>query len=345
MKIQLSNIENVIVKNDFTTKCSNCISSCSQISVKLTCPLHNDVRRIGKAKSESGIVFCCSNSKDHKSSNRLFKKDQNHYLIGLEKIIETKNELNTETQRLIHNLTNTNGHNIQELYAVVPQDLLTKNLDNQLENIQKIILENPLEAAKTFLRIAKNNAAMKVEFSVINKITEGVTSLKMKRHPIRKATLNLLHIFFQDFKEISVYVNVQENDDYMIIDYEIIHAALYHLLLNATKYILPNSTLNVNFIKSDRDFIIALDMVSLRIEDSEKSKIFEEGYSGKFAKKAQKNGKGLGLGTTSKVLALNDAELIIENNAKPSLSINNNGIWYDFNIFKIKFNNYAQHSV
>ncbi len=345
MKVQLTNIENVIIKNDFTTQCNNCISVCEKNSIKTTCPLFSDIRRIGKIKSESGIVFCCSDSKDHKASNKLFKKDQNHFLIGLEKIIETKNELNIETQRLIHNLTNTNGHNIQELYAVVPQDLLTKNLENQLENIQKIIVENPLEAAKTFLRIAKNNAAMKVEFSVINKLTEGVSSLKMKRHPIRKATLNLLHIFFQDFKDLSVYVNVQSNEDYLIIDYEIIHAALYHLLLNATKYILPNSTLNVNFSQSDGDFIIALDMVSLRIEDSEKNKIFEEGYSGKYAKKIQKNGKGLGLGTTSKILALNDAELIIDNNAKPNLSINNNGIWYDFNIFKIKFNNYAQHRV
>lgn len=345
MRVQLKNIENIVIKNDFTTECSKCISECNSVSVKISCPLHGDQRRIGKAETETGTVFCCSNLSDFCSSSKKFKKEQDHFLIGLEKINETKSELNTETQRLIHNLTNTNGHNIQELYAVVPQDLLTQNLDDQLDNIQKIILENPLEASKAFLRIAKNNASMKVEFSVINKLMEGASSLKMRRHPIRKATLNLLHIFFQDFKENNVYVKVQENEDYLIFDYEIIHASLYHLLLNATKYIMPNSTLNVNFIKDKEDFFIELDMVSLRIEDSEKTKIFEEGYSGKYAKKTQKAGKGLGLGTTSKVLELNDAQLIIDNNIKPRLSINSKGVWYDYNVFTIKFNNYAQHSV
>jgi signal transduction histidine kinase len=345
MRVQLTNIENIVIKNDFTTECSKCIADCNSVSIKISCPLYLDTRRIGKAKTESGTVFCCSNSKDFGSSSKLFKKEQNHFLIGLNKINDTKNELNIETQRLIHNLTNTNGHNIQELYAVVPQDLLTQNLDEQLENIQKIITENPLEAAKTFLRIAKNNASMKVEFSVINKLMEGASSLKMRRHPIRKATLNLLHIFFQDFKENNVYVKVQENEDYLIFDYEIIHASLYHLLLNATKYIMPKTTLSVNFTKDKGDFLIALDMVSLRIEDDEKNKIFEEGYSGKYAKKTQKAGKGLGLGTTSKMLELNDAQLIIDNNVKPSLSINSKGVWYDYNVFTIKFKNYAQHSV
>lgn len=345
MKIRLRNISNIELYSDFTADCNNCISQCESESVKIKCPLFNDERRIGTRSNDNGEVFCCSNSSDYKSSSRLFKSRQESLLLGLKEVGFIKEKLNLETQKLIHNLTKTNGHNIQELYAVVPQEILTQNIHEQLEYIQKIIAEEPEEAARAFLRIAKNNAAMKVEFSVINKLMEGESKLRKRRHPVKKVTLNLFHIFFQDFKDNDVYVNVEENSDYLIFDYEIIHVALYHLIHNATKYIRPNSTLNVSFTHDENDFYIVLEMSSLKIEEDEKHQLLEEGFSGGLARKLGKAGKGIGLGTTAKILALNEAELIIESNVTAKNSVKLKGINYEDNIFKIKFKNYAQQSV
>jgi signal transduction histidine kinase len=342
MRIQLKNKNRINLHSDFSAECSACINNCSSLTIKVKCPVYEDQKRIGFKENELGSVFCCSNSKDYCSSSKTFINKLESVLFGLKEIEIIKEKLNLDSQKLIHNLTKTNGHNIQELYAVVPQELLTQNLNQQLESIQKTLIENPEEAARTFLRIAKNNAAMKVEFSVINKLMEGETTIRNRRHQIRKVTLNLFHIFFQDFKDLNVYVQFEENDDYLIFDYEILHVALYHLIDNSTKYVRPNSTLFVKYEKDKDDFYLKLEMSSLKITNEEKRNLFQEGFSGSIAIKLGKSGKGLGLGTTAKILELNNAELIIENNINPNKSFKEKGIEYEENAFIIKFKNYAQ---
>lgn len=342
MRILLKNKNRINLHSDFSAECNSCISNCTALTKKVECPVYKDQRRIGFKENDLGEIFCCSNSKDYYSSSKLFINKLESILFGLKEIELIKEKLNLDSQKLIHNLTKTNGHNIQELYAVVPQELLTQNLNQQLESIQKKLIENPEEAARTFLRIAKNNAAMKVEFSVINKLMEGETTVRNRRHQIKKVTLNLFHIFFQDFKDISVYVQFDENDDYLIFDYEILHVALYHLIDNSTKYIRPHSNLLVKFNKDINDFYLRLEMSSLKISNEEKRNLFQEGFSGSVANKLGKAGKGLGLGTTAKILELNNAELIIENNIAPQKSIKEKGIEYEENAFVIKFKNYAQ---
>lgn len=342
MRIQLKNKNRIKLHSDFSTECQACINACSSLTIRLLCPIHNDQRRIGFIKSDLGEIFGCSDSKDYNASSKTFINKIESVLYGLKEIQLLKEQLNLESQKLIHNLTSTNGHNIQELYALVPQELLTQDLRKQLDFIKNTIISNPEEAARTFLRIAKNNASMKVEFSVINKLMGGDDNIRNRRHQIKKVTLNLFHIFFQDFKEINVYVYFQENDDYLIFDYEILHVALYHLIDNSTKYIRPSSTLTVKFQNDDNNYYLRLEMSSLKITDEEKKTIFQEGVSGLAAINLGKAGKGLGLGTTAKILELNNAELIIENNITPSKAIKEKGIEYEDNAFVIKFRDYVK---
>jgi hypothetical protein len=339
-KVFLQGVNGSEIYNDFSSNCNECIKSCFSESKKLECPIFNDTRRIGKIENEVGKVFSCTTDKNLINSSKSFKREVSSKILGIEQLISTKEKLNSETKNLLHNLTKTNGHNIQELYALVPQEILTQNLNEQLKTIQKIIEEDSLEAAKTFLRIAKNNAAMKTEFSVFNKLFGANPSLHKKMHPVKKVTLNLFHIYFQKFKELNVYVDFDDNEDYLIFDYESIHVSLYHLIDNASKYILPSTPLHVHFHKDENDFSIILDMISLRIEEDEKNKLLEDGFSGRVAKKLSKSGDGIGLGRVGKILQLNDAELIIRNNVNPNKSINSKGVWYDNNIFEIRLKNY-----
>lgn len=83
-------------------------------------------------------------------------------------------------------------------------------------------------------------------------------------------------------------------------------------------------------------------MSSLKIPNVEKRNLFQEGFSGSIAIKLGKSGKGLGLGTTAKILELNNAELIIENNINPNKSVKEKGIEYEENLFIIKFKNYTK---
>lgn len=335
MRVYLKDSSDKIISNQFTPDCTDCIQSCTSQSIQISCPLHNDKRRIGKLSNEMGEVFCCSDNRKYVKSSKIFKNEKETKLLGVEQLTIEKERLNSETKKLLHNLTKTNGHNIQELYALVPQEILTQNLQEQLKTIEEIIKEDPQEAAKTFLRIAKNNAAMKTEFSVFNKLFGANPTLHKKNHPIKKVTLNLFHIYFQKFKELGVYVDVQDNDDYLYIDYESFHVSLYHLIDNASKYILPGTTLHVNFEKSADQFAIIFNMISLRIEEDEIPKLLDEGFSGRHAQDLKKDGDGIGLGRIAKILEINDAALNIKVNVRPDRSIKSKGKWYDNNIFEI----------
>lgn len=336
MRVLLKSASSTEIYSDFSSECSNCIEECSSESKQLVCPLHGDKRRIGKIENEKGKVFCCTTQKDFLKSSKTFRKQVESKLLGNEHLTLAKEKLNRETKKLLHNLTKTNGHNIQELYALVPQEIITQNLSEQLNTIAGIISSDPTEAAKTFLRIAKNNAAMKTEFSVFNKLIDSNPSLHKKWHPIKKVTLNLFHPFFQKFKELNVYVQVEDNEDYVFFDYESIHVSLYHLIDNASKYVLKGTTVYVKFIKSDGFFSVILDMISLRIEDNERSRVLEDGFSGENAKKTGRAGDGIGLGRVSKILNLNDAQLIISRNTDNFQSPRVNGLDYDNNIFEVK---------
>lgn len=343
MKVKYTNSESDIIYTEFSKECNKCIENCKNNSVKIICELDKKLKRIGGKDNTNGSVFICSDSSDEVKSSKVFKKIVDVLISGVEEIEKRKLFLNLETKKLTHNLTKINAHNIQELYAVVPQEILTKNLSSQLEVISEIISKNPDEAARMFLRIAKNNATIKTEFSVFNKVFGGITTIARRRHKIRNVTLNLYHTFFLEFKERNISFYFEDNEDYIFIDYESIHSVLYHIMDNASKYTLSGSIINVKFEKTIDYFSIIYDSISLRIFDNEIKKIFEEGISGRYAKDTQKEGSGLGLWQINKILELNDGHLEIKKNIKPSLSKKINNYWYDNNIFEIKLKNYAQH--
>lgn len=62
-----------------------------------------------------------------------------------------------KVNRLVHNLSSINAHNIQEIYDLVPQDILSRNWRNQMDYIQKEIELDSRKAAMMFLRLAKHS--------------------------------------------------------------------------------------------------------------------------------------------------------------------------------------------
>lgn len=338
MRIQINNSDNQEIYTDFTSECYNCIVA----SKKITCEVDNKIKRIGFKDESNGSIFSCTNSIDLIKSSKSFKNEQEILIKGIEEIEKKKLLIKVETNRLIHNLTKTNAHNIQELYAVVPQEILTQNLSQQLKAISEIITENPEKSARMFLRIAKNNATIKTEFSVFNKVFGNDSTIKKRKHKIRKVVLNLYHNFFLEFKDNNVSVTFEDNDDYIYIDYESMHVVLYHLFDNATKYVLKGSQIFIRFSNTQEYYSILMEMKSIRIKDNEISKIFQEGYSGEIARRINKQGHGLGLGQISRILKIVNGKMLIKHNTDSRISTKINGIWYDNNVFEIRLNNYAQ---
>lgn len=321
-------------------ECFACMSRCNSSSKIVTCDLNKKKRRQGKEANKVGTAYLCSSEEDYLNSSKIFKYKLAFYLALVPEVRaireSIREELNKETKRLIHNLTSLNAHNIQEVYSIVPQDALTKNIKKQLSTTKSYIDSNTSEAAAALLRIAKNNVSIRNEFSVFKKLYEVSPMLNRNYHSIHKVVLNVLHPFFNDFAANYIDVNVSASTERVYLDYESIHVALYHIIENASKYICPSSKMQISFKRTGNVLIILFDMVSLKIEDVDVDKIFEEGYSGVNAIATEKAGNGIGMNIMLRVLRLNGASLRIRRNVYPSCAKSVDGVPYENNYFEIE---------
>lgn len=293
--------------------------------------------RAGVLKNNQGIVYATSQSKDHIKSSKTFLSDINAIGLAINFFINSKNEiennLNTNTKRLLHNISSINGHNIQEIYSLVSQDILAQRMETQVEIFESYIKENSRECALSFLRIAKNNFSIKNEFSVFNKLFDKNNKLQEKNHNVHRVMMNSLYHFFPDFSEKSVKVLVYPSHLTAYFDYECIHVVFFYLIENAVKYVLPRSTVTIE-IKDDNHFsLISFKMTSLQIKENEVSKIFEEGFSGEIPNKIGSAGKGIGLSLAKKIVSLNGGDIIFRTNSE-DINYNDN-VPYQENEFLI----------
>lgn len=343
MTYEISTVRGEVLASNLCSTCRLCKqNSSTKLIAKKTCEKTRKVHKYYKEYLDLGEIYCCSGEESDLNSNRVFKVRINilkDVLLNLHDISEKiKENINQNTKRLLHNVTTLNAHNIQELYALVPQETLTQNIQSQLEIIEAGIDKDTREASRTFLRIAKNNAALKAEFSVFKKLFEIEPNLQIKKHFIHKILLNLLHIFFQDFTDLDVRIRISETQAQVSVDYESIQVALYHFFDNAVKYCAPGENIIITFDYSDYSFYIKINMLSVEIDRDEVSLIFEEGYCGRNAKALNKNGDGIGLNFVSRILKLNNAELTVNPNVNPKRNKFIKGIRYTNNVFEFHFN-------
>ncbi|MDH5414481.1 MAG: ATP-binding protein, partial [Flavobacteriaceae bacterium] len=250
-------------------------------------------------------------------------------------INEIRKQEQKKVNRLVHNLTSINAHNIQEIYDLIPQDILVQNWKKQLKYIEDNLKENPKKAALMFIRIAKHNTHMKSEFSIYKKIErDDSVKLDNKEHNLRNVLLNTLHTFFSDFKENNVFVDVKEFVYKLEFDYETIQVALYHLLENTTKYTLPNSSVEISAYDNNTFVYLKFQMTSIYIEPGERKSVLKEGVSSNLAIKLGKQGDGIGMWRIKQMMELNEGEFRCEFGEQKT---NRVGIKFADNVFTLRF--------
>jgi K+-sensing histidine kinase KdpD len=313
----ITSISGETIAINLATECKTCFLNCSSPgSLVNECPKYGGQRRQGKITNTKGTTFLCDQTK----TTKLFRNKLEGLAYAYHDLVIPKARIENETKlveqqrvnRLVHNLTSINAHNIQELYDLVPQDVLSTNYQSQLDFIQKEIKRDAKKAALMFIRIAKHNIHMKSEFSIYKKLDRNDAVLELSSHPIKKVLLNILHTFFVDFTNNDIYVSVSEYVGRVKIDYESIQVALYHLIENASKYTMPNSNINITFTEVGQLVNISFKMKSLLIDSDEKDKIFIEGYSGKAACNCQLNGDGIGMWQINQMVKLNNGTVTVK---------------------------------
>ncbi|PHZ58601.1 ATP-binding protein [Photobacterium leiognathi] len=332
-KIITSTLDESIIKN---------LQTKSDLSGSIKCDNSNTNYKYLIVENGKGKCFAITNEKDFIKSRRVYEK---HLLMLIDTIKTIKElseqanlELKLSTHRLIHNLTSINAHNIQEIYGEFPQSLISTSGKKNITVISDIITQKPKTIAKMVLRLAKNNVAMKAEFSVFKRLFDNNVDLSMNYHKVHKVLMNILYTFFPDFTSKHVNVIVHDSSEMAYLDYETFHVAMFHILDNAAKYTKPNSQFDIHINKDEMYITINFEMDSLVIEDDEIEHIFQEGYSGKYAHCLFKNGQGIGMARIKEMLNLNKGDISIEKiGAIQTVNTCGLEVKYQRNIFKLRF--------
>ncbi len=305
--------DNVILDTLPRQECVECIiSHIKNEYAQIECKYDKLSKRIAYHSGKNGKLFLCSS--DSKTT-KLFKEEFYALIPCIKSFADIAKGVSHEsfqrTDRVIHNLKSINGHAIQELENLVPQTDIGNN--QNVEYVTNVIRNNPKSAALTFFRMARFNRAMKAEFTVYDKLLHiDNNTLQKQKHKVPDIVMSVLHPFFADFHEKEVYVHVDSMTTKILLDFETFYVALYHLIENATKYVKPKTQITISFNIEDSKFIIKMNMKSLYIEKGEEKNIFDEGYSGIWAKKTKQQGKGIGMFRARKLIELNDGTLTVD---------------------------------
>lgn len=281
-------------------------------------------RRRGKLIGPTGTAFLCSADEDLVQSKRVFQKSLAFYAEALNRFRElgeeTVKRVQTENRRLVHNLTTLNTHILQEIYAITPQDELTGGPQSQIRAIRQQIQARGDESAAAVLRVLKNVVAARTEMQIVRRLqSDSSAALSQKDHAIHRVIKNALITFFQDSQERKIGWILGQCRERVVFDYETISAALYRLFENAVKYCMSGTDVAIEFKTERTQMTVTMSMISLRVNDDERERIFEENYSGEYARAKGLSGDGLGLFFVREMLALNGATIKLETGAPPRI--------------------------
>jgi len=300
--------------------------------------------RILKVKDNHNTIYASSAHTDAIKSPKslsslsklmLFNAQQ---LSALESTV--KHDCYKDLQRLLHNLVTINAHNMQEVFSIIPQESIGRGGAAWRNEIKERVIEDPYDTSLTMIRIAKNNLKIKHEISVFNTLIDDKPSLKLHDHMIHRVLMNSFYVFFPDFTDKNVKINIRPTKLTHLFDYETVQVALYHFIDNATKYVAPDSNIEVStFFNDDKSsIIIRFEMLSLQIHKDERVDIFKEGYSGSFAKRHNLSGSGIGMARILELLSLNNGYLCLHDDISDSASYLREGLPYSHNTFDFVFN-------
>ncbi|MNJ32601.1 sensory histidine kinase CreC [compost metagenome] len=338
---RLTEINGTTICNSIPNELDAIVSSSTQSNQKFE--YNNKFYRCIEKSKPPYKLKCITSDPDLVKSPKMLSKEADFILRSAESFKSaynsSLNEAKTHVNRLVHNLVTLNAHNIQEVYSIIPQEIMQDKKNRWRERIVDQVTQDPYEASLSLVRVAKNSLKIKTEIDVYNTLLSGKPNITLRSHELHRVLMNVLYVFFPDFTDKGVRVEVSESQVRAPLDYETFQVAIYHLIENTAKYIRTDSILDIEILKdpSTKKTSITFKMNSLAIEQAEIDMIFEEGYSGSIAKKCQRSGSGIGLARVKELLSYNNAAITVEAKYETAKKAILEHVYQD-NIFSINFN-------
>lgn len=290
-----------------------------------------------KEEDDKGYLYVCSDDQT------ITRKELDYYFDALKvlqvsyktRIDEIRKDSVNDFRRLKHNIAEYNANNKDEIEAFLSlgqaQDTLRKNV----EEVENVVRNHSRKAAFTLLRTYTNTTLIKSELIVHELVKATNPQLEIYPHPIHKVAKLSYQPYFIEFIERRIRLNWSDCYDKVAIDYPSISVVLGHIWSNAIKYAQEDSEITVDFLTDEHSVETRVGMKSLYIEKDERERLTEEGYSGKWAKKLGKSGKGIGMSYIKKLTEMNGGTFSVECGDEKSYE---GEIPYAWNTFILKLN-------
>jgi signal transduction histidine kinase len=301
--------------------------------------------RHGLFKTTNGIIYIASYTVPTNKILKRYFEACDYFIPTLQKSVELqKSKTKYNFRRFKHNLVTHHTKIHQELEFAFPIDNSERGVHNQIDFIKEILKKDPKESAISILKIIKSSNLMKSEFDVYNMINSENQKLEFYFHCPKKLVIMVISPFWLELIEKGIKIDIGDCKNKVYVDYKYLSVILSHIFENTSKYIANDSTLNIYFIENDESIEINFQMISLKIEESEKELIFNENFSGHFAKSLTLAGTGIGLNLVKKLVKMNNGEVSVEINTNVKNNDKRMGIPFEENIFKIKLPKKASHN-
>lgn len=276
-------------------------------------------------------VACIGDDYTHRSFEKyleVFATMSMSLTEGVQNIRETESQ---NMRRIKHNLITYNTNILQEIYKLLPQQILMQAYERQGELIQEKISENSQGTTLAIQRILQNANLMKLEFDVYDLLRVESPSVQIMNHSIHKVIKMTISPFWIDLIGRGIRVTIGSCHEEVKADYRLLAVALCHIYDNTIKYSIPNSDLDIRFGVEGSDVICSFEMTSLKVEKSELDSIFSERFSGKWSKGLGRAGNGIGMSVMRKSIELNNGRIKFEANVIPAAATALNGIPFERN--------------
>ncbi len=309
--------ENAPFLDEFPPECKQCLSSGPKVIDK--CPIDGRKARLSKIEGANGVVIGCAKKKSLVESDSLHERvlrgglDQVNILAPYKRLIVEKYE--KAYKRLLHNVERNDAHIIQEFQNVVPDKVVIGSQKNYRAIVADHASADIMLAAKALINVFKAAISIKNELTIYQRLyVEPVWRSEMAVYRLHSVFMNTAYKFYDEFNDYSIWLNVGESYDYVNVDFESVSVVLFHLMDNTRKYAKPSSEVFVHFERSvdSREASIRIEMISLAVEESEKSRILIEGYSGYYAQKMARAGKGIGMSIVNDIVTKSGLSLTID---------------------------------
>ena len=326
--------DNSILLSNLPDDLRNEADECSYEFINSMCAIKHIKRLQYKESITNGYIYMCSydTSMTKKIFFHYFDMLKSVYDAYEEKIKNEKERLIKDLRRLQHNINTYNATIHDEITNLIPLDDIRDEWKEVVPFVEDIVQRKSKLTAITLLKTIKFSTFVTAEMTVHDYINSDNIKLEKYSHSMHRIVKLSLQPYFLEFVEKGIDIKIGDCYEKVSIDYPTISVVLGHIWNNAIKYIYKDSSLDINFNTSKNNLITTIKMYSLKIEEDEIEDIYTEGYSGKWAKKIEEDGHGIGMFYIKHLIEMNDGSFSI----KTGTNITNiNGIPYVNNEFLI----------